>query len=146
MSNSPRPDDPASVTGRLHPRALSFKHMIAKVRQAEDALEAHERQVAANWRQARQSWYALWTAPRIVLLGLASGFVVGFARPLGAAGRIGGATRLLNLASVIAGLFAGGQAHAAAEQAEELAAGAAGHDAVPPVDERTRRVTGAVGT
>ena len=50
MSNSLRPEDPASVAGKLHPRALSFRHMIAKVQQAEDALEASERQVAADWR------------------------------------------------------------------------------------------------
>lgn len=146
MSNSRLPEDPASVTGRLDPRALSFKHMIAKVRQAEDALEAHERQAAANWRQTKESWHATWTAPRIVLMGLASGFVVGFSRPLGAAGKIGGATQLLNLVSAVAGLFAGGQAQAAAEQAEHAARATEAGGAMPPMDEETARVAEAVGT
>ncbi|HZH44893.1 MAG TPA: hypothetical protein VEY50_12500 [Lysobacter sp.] len=146
-SNSLRPEDPASVAGRLHPRALSFKHMIAKVQQAEDALEAHERQAAADWRQMKRSWRAAWTAPRIVLAGLASGFAVGITRPLGTASKVGGATQILHLVSAVAGLFAGGQAQAAADQAEEAAARSGGMGApMPPIDEHTERIAEAVGT
>lgn len=150
VSNSLRPEDPASVAGKLHPRALSFRHMIAKVQQAEDALEASERQVAADWRQLQRSWRATWTAPRIVAAGLVTGFAVGLTRPLGAAGKLGGATQILNLVSAVAGLFAGGQAQAAADQAEEVALRTAGTGAPPapppPTDEATQRVAEAVGT
>jgi hypothetical protein len=97
---------------------MGFHELIDKVRQAEDALEARERQTAADWRQVKASWHALWTPGRIVLAGLASGFVVGKARPVG---RVAGGSGLLQLASMLSGLFAGGSAQAAAQGAEEAA-------------------------
>lgn len=108
---------------------MGFEALIEKVQQAESALEAKERQTAADWRQFSDSWRALWTPGRIVLAGLASGLAVGSAEPLRKVGG-GGA---LQLATALAGLFAGGSAQAAASEAEEAA------DAAAP-DEATRAV------
>ena len=49
---------------------MGFDALIEKVRQAEIALEARERQAAADWRQTRTSWRAAWTPGRVVLAGL----------------------------------------------------------------------------
>ena len=109
---------------------MGFHELIDKVQQAETALEAHERQAAADWRQFRGTWQSLWTPGRIVLAGVASGFLVGQARPLRHATTGRG---LLQMATAITGLFASGSAHAAAEHAEDAAdtadAGATAADA-----------------
>lgn len=97
---------------------MGFHELIDKVQQAETALEARERQTAADWRQAKASWRALWTPGRIVLAGLASGFLVGQARPMRGVSTGQGALQLL---TTVAGLFASGSAHAAAQGAEQAA-------------------------
>lgn len=96
---------------------MSFDKLIAKVAQAEQALEAQERLVAADWRQLKSSWTEMWTPGRIIIAGLVGGFLIGRAEPLKKIG--GGGT--LQLISALAGLFAGGSAQAAAEQAEATA-------------------------
>jgi hypothetical protein len=111
---------------------MGFEALIEKVRQAESALEAKERQTAADWRQFSDSWRSMWTPGRIVLAGLASGLAVGSAEPLGKVGG-GGA---LQLATALAGLFAGGSAQAAANEAEEAAAAAAPDEASRAVQAR----------
>lgn len=101
---------------------MSFDKLIHKVTQAEDALEAHERRVAADLRQLKASWHAGWTPARIVIAGLVSGFLLGRAEPLQAIAKGGGAMRLITMLS---GLFAGGSAQAAASEAEHAAEGVA---------------------
>jgi len=101
--------------------AMSFEQLINKVTQAEDALEAQERRVAADIRQLKASWRAGWTPGRIVAGGLASGYLIGRAEPLKSASKGGGAMQLITMLS---GLFAGGSAHAAAGEAEQAAASA----------------------
>jgi hypothetical protein len=96
---------------------MGFDALIEKVRQAEVALEAKERQTAADLRQMRASWRAMWTPGRIVIAGLVSGFLVARAEPFKKAA--GGGT--LQLISALSSLFAGGSAQAAAEQASDAA-------------------------
>ncbi|HEV8692924.1 MAG TPA: hypothetical protein VGQ93_01870 [Lysobacter sp.] len=106
---------------------MSFKQLITKVKQAEYALEAQERRVAADWRQLKDSWKDAWTPGRIIIAGLVSGFVIGRAEPLRAAARSG---QIVQLVTMLSGLFAGGgttkgaadEAEHAAETAEEVAA------------------------
>ena len=102
---------------------MSFDKLIHKVTQAEDALEAHERRIAADLRQLKASWRAGWTPARIVIAGLVSGFLLGRAEPLQAIAKGGGAMRLITLLS---GLFAGGSAQVAASEAEHAAETAEG--------------------
>lgn len=96
---------------------MGFDALIEKVRQAETALEAQERRVGADWRQLRGSWRSLWTPGRIVLAGLATGFMVGRAEPFKRAAGGG----VLQLLTALSGMFAGGSAQAAANQAGEAA-------------------------
>ena len=97
---------------------MRFESLLDKVRQAETALEAKERQTGADWRQMKASWQALWTPGRIVSVGLVSGFLVGKVEPAKQVVRGSGALQLL---SAMAGLFAGGSAQAAAGHAEQAA-------------------------
>lgn len=97
---------------------MSFDKLILKVTQAEDALEAHERRVAADLRQLKASWLAGWTPGRIVVVGAVSGFFFGRAEPLKAVARSGNAMQLITMLS---GLFAGSSAQAAAGDAEQAA-------------------------
>lgn len=96
---------------------MSFDALIQKVRQAETALEAQERRAGADWRQLRATWQSLWTPGRIVLAGLAAGFIVGRAEPFKRAAGGG----VLQLVTALSGLFAGGSAQAAAGEAGEAA-------------------------
>lgn len=96
---------------------MSFEKLKKKVTQAEHALEAHERHLAADWRQFRASWRSTWTPGRIVTAGLASGLAVGFMEPLR---KITGGGVLRTLAS-LSTLMASSSAQVAAEDAEHAA-------------------------
>lgn len=97
---------------------MSFDKLITKVAQAENALEAQERQVAADVRQFKSSWRAAWTPGRIVVAGLVSGFLVGRAEPLRSAAQGGSVVRIVSL---LTGLFASSTAQAAASKADVAA-------------------------
>ncbi len=102
---------------------MSFDALIQKVKQAEDALEASERRTVARWKQLKIVWKQGWTPGRIVIAGLASGFMVGRAKPL----RVASGGGVLNLITALSGMFASGSAAVAAEEAGQAAdaAGAA---------------------
>ena len=95
---------------------MGFSKLIDKVTQAEQALEARERYVGAEWRQLKSAWRDAWTPGRIVVAGLASGFLVGRARTVGL---MGGGT--MQVFSAISGLIASGSAQAAASGADDAA-------------------------
>jgi len=101
---------------------VSFEQLIAKVKQAEDVLEARERGAAASYQHLRQVWREGWTPLRIIAAGLVSGFVAGRAEPLRA---LSGA-RILQMVSAVSGLFATAQATFAADKATEAADSAQG--------------------
>jgi hypothetical protein len=125
---------------------MNFEQLIAKVQQAEDALEAREREFVADWRQLKASWRAGWTPGRIVTAGFVSGFFAGRLKPGSLLARGGGG--LMQMLSTLSGLIASGSAQAAAgeaehaaESAEEVAASAdpATHTvATMPPDQATR--------
>jgi hypothetical protein len=130
---------------------MSFEALLHKVREAELALEARERQTAADWRQCKASWQSLWTPGRLLSVGLVSGFLVGKAEP---AKRVVRGSGTLQLLSTVAGLFAGGSAQAAAghaqqaaDSAEQTAADASGAGmpsmgAIPPATPEALRAAG----
>ncbi len=108
---------PATHPEPEEPPPVSFDALIEKVRQAEIALEAKERQTTANWRQAKSSWRAAWTPGRIVFAGLATGFLFGRAEPFKRAAG-GGAMQLI---SALGSLVAGENARKAADKADDAA-------------------------
>ena len=97
---------------------VGFEALKEKVRQAEAALEAKERQATADYRQVRSSWRKAWTPGRIVIAGVVSGFIVGKLEPAKKVARGGGVVQLL---TALGGLFAGTSAQAAAGKAEDVA-------------------------
>ena len=97
---------------------MNFEQLIQKVEQAEDALEADERAFVADWRQLKASWRAAWTPGRIVIAGLASGFVAGRLDPAKLLAKGGG---LVQIFSMISGFAASASAQSAAGSAEQAA-------------------------
>ncbi len=95
---------------------MSFEKLIKKVAQAENAVEANERRIGADLRQLKSSWLSMWTPGRIVIAGLASGFLIGRAEPVATVARGG---RLLRSAGTLITLFSGVTAATAAEDAKE---------------------------
>lgn len=110
---------------------MGFDALITKVQQAEAALESRERHTVQQWAQFKASWRAAWTPGRIVVAGLATGFLAGRARPLRAASGGG----LLQLLTTLSGLLASGSAQVAAQEAGEAAnaAGTAAATAEPAI-------------
>lgn len=119
--------------------STSFKQLIEKVAQAESALEAQERRVAADWRQLKASWKTGWTPGRIVIAGLVSGFVIGRIEPIKAGAK--GST-IMQMITAVSGLVASAKAQEAATEVEHVAQEVEAVapvpvqpvDAVPPVD------------
>ncbi|QOW19322.1 hypothetical protein INQ41_11960 [Lysobacter ciconiae] len=108
---------------------MNFEKLKNKVDQAENTLEANERRVGADLRQLKDSWLTMWSPGRIIVVGLASGFLIGRAEPLQTVARGGG---LLRMSSTLMTLFSGmtaasaaSDAEAAEESAEETHAAAA---------------------
>ncbi|MFD0738865.1 hypothetical protein ACFQZQ_06180 [Lysobacter koreensis] len=97
---------------------MSFDKLINKVTQAENALEARERRVSDSMDRFKVAWRAGWTPGRIVIAGLVTGFLVGRAEPLRSAARGGG---LVQVVTMLSGLFAGGSAQVAAGEAQHAA-------------------------
>lgn len=95
---------------------MGFNQLLTKVKQAELALEEKERHVASDWTRLKAEWNAAWTPGRIVLAGLVGGFLVGGAQPFRAAARSG---QVMQLVTMLSGLFAGGTAKVAADEAAQ---------------------------
>ena len=109
---------------------MSFNKLINKVSQAEDAVEANERRVGADLRQLKESWASLWTPGRIVIAGLAAGFLIARAEPVRTVARSGGLLRSASaLMSWVSGLSAALVADKAADAADDAAASAGGGEA-----------------
>lgn len=129
------PNDPSRKASAWmsHPhegQPMSFDALIAKVQQAEDALESRERQTTEQWRQLKATWRKSWTPGRIVIAGLATGFMVGRARPL----RVASGGGVLQMLSALSGLLASGSAQVAAEEAGQAADAAETAAATTPAD------------
>lgn len=96
---------------------MSWGKRVDKVQQAEAAVEAHQRRAAADWRQFRRSWLASWTPARIVIAGLAAGFLVG--RRDSARGADG--PSVIRMLSTLSSLLATTSARTAAREADQAA-------------------------
>ncbi len=96
---------------------MSFDALIAKVHQAEEVLESSERRTGEQWRQLQATWRSAWTPGRIVIAGVAAGFMVGRARPL----RMATGGGVLQMLTALSGLLVSGSAQVLAEQAGDAA-------------------------
>ncbi|GHA83012.1 hypothetical protein [Cognatilysobacter bugurensis] len=96
---------------------MNFDQLLKKVEQAEDALEAREREAVADWRRVQATWNAAWTPGRILIAGLTSGFAFGRA----SRGSKGAGSGFLRILSTVSNLIASANAQMAAHEAEHVA-------------------------
>lgn len=119
---------------------MSFDESIRRVRRAELALDASTRKMTDHWQELRQTWRDAWTPGRIVIAGLASGFVIGRGELPTTTG-----SGFINLVSAVSGLFAVDQAGDVAEEVagdgdavDDVAESADADDAVAEEDAPVR--------
>ena len=96
---------------------MRFEQLQQHVERAEKRVELRGAQTSLYWTILKQTWKDGWTPGRIVIAGLAAGFLVGRARPL----RIASGGGVLQLLTALSGLLASGSAQAAAAQAGDAA-------------------------
>ncbi|MGE8279207.1 MAG: protein sip-5 [Stenotrophomonas sp.] len=106
---------------------MNFEALQRRVRRAEAVLQIRSEETTQHWQQLNTTWRSAWTPGRIILVGLAGGFLAGKLEPGGA---FSGA-RWLQMIGSVSGLVASAQASvasfaaAAAGMAASHAAGAA---------------------
>lgn len=102
-----------------------FQALQRRVHKREKLLEGRYQQAIARKDELKSTWREAWTPGRIVIAGLVSGFVMGRAEPVKIAVKSGS---LMQIVTLLSGLFAGSNAQEAAQHADK-AAGQAGHAA-----------------
>ena len=118
---------------------MRFERLRDEVARAERRVEARVLRTHDNWRVLGSAWRQAWTPGRILVAGLAGGFLFARARPLDKLGGVPTA-RLIQLASSLAGLLASLRARDAAETAQTAAT-----DAETAAEETTGTVAAATG-
>lgn len=114
---------------------MKFEAIRRRVERSEQLVERRALQAGDRLSALRSTWRESWTPSRIVLAGLAAGFLVGHANPGRALQRLGSGGRWVQLVGVLTSLFASlqsalaaGKADAAVDHADD-AASEAGHAA-----------------
>lgn len=120
---------------------MSLRTALARVQQAEAALATQRDAARAQWRQLGQTWRSSWTPGRLLVAGLAAGFVLGRGRPLRLAGSSGWLRLLQSLAPLLSAFTAPTAPATDATQNTTAEAGiatsgesAAGHDPAHDAD------------
>ncbi|MGH8083539.1 MAG: hypothetical protein ACREP7_23390 [Lysobacter sp.] len=99
-----------------------FDRLQRRVGKREQLLEGRYQQAVERKDVLKKTWLAAWTPGRIVIAGLVSGFVMGRAEPVKIAVKSG---TLMQMVTMLSGLFAGSGAQEAADQAADRASHAA---------------------
>jgi hypothetical protein len=102
---------------------VKFDVLQRRVQRREHVLEARLERSRAATAELKQRWHAAWTPGRIVIVGLATGFVAGHADPVRQVAKGGDLVRLVTMLST---MFATGGAAKAAGDASEAAESAEG--------------------
>jgi len=115
---------------------MNFNALQRRVRRAEAVVQVRMTETGRHWDALESAWRRGWTPGRIVIAGLAGGFVAGKLEPGGA---FSGA-RWLQMIGSVSGLVASAQASIASLQEAGLAAAAAagmggGQTAAPAGDD-----------
>ena len=102
---------------------MNFAQLRRRVERGEALVEGRLRQLGESHDRLRRDWRQAWTPLRIVLAGLATGFIAGRAEPEKALKKIAGVSgpRTLQLVTSVAGLVGSVQAAIAAMTAKEAA-------------------------
>ncbi len=102
-----------------------FDRLQRRVAKRERLLEGRYQQALERRDAFKHSWREAWTPGRILIAGLVSGFAMGRTEPVKMAAKSG---HLMQLVTLLSGLFAGSSAQDAAQSADQ-AAGQAGRAA-----------------
>lgn len=104
---------------------MNFEALKRRVERSEQLVEGRALQTHTQLTVLKTTWRDSWTPTRIILAGLAAGFLVGRSNPTRALRRLGGlgGTRWIELIGSLSGLFASLQASVAVAGADD----AAGH-------------------
>jgi len=102
---------------------MNFAQLRRRVERGEALVEGRIRQLGESHDRLRRDWRQAWTPLRIVLAGLATGFIAGRAEPEKALKKIAGVSgpRTLQLVTSVAGLVGSVQAAIAAMTAKGAA-------------------------
>lgn len=104
---------------------MNFDALKRRVERSERLVEGRIEQASACRARLGRQWRQAWTPGRIVVIGLVGGFLAARARPMRTLGAVS-ATRWVQLATSLSGLFAALQASWAAQTAESAAKDAEG--------------------
>ncbi|WP_242108896.1 protein sip-5 [Luteimonas aquatica] len=106
---------------------MKFETLKQRVIRSERLVEGRLEQTQAHATSLKTTWRESWTPTRILIAGLAAGFLVGRARPARAFRRLGGlnGARWIQLIGTLSGLFASLQSTLAAATAKSAAGQAA---------------------
>jgi hypothetical protein len=98
---------------------VNFEALQRRVRRAEAVVQVRGEEATQHWDQLNQSWRSAWTPGRIVVVGLAGGFLAGKLEPGGAFS----GSRWLQMIGSVSGLVSSAQASVASFAAAAAAAG-----------------------
>lgn len=100
---------------------MNFERLKLRVERRERLLEGRTLQAHERMASLKTVWRESWTPARIVLAGLAAGFLVGRAEPTRALKQLGGlgGARWIQLVGALSGLFASLQSSIAAAGADK---------------------------
>lgn len=120
---------------------MNFEALKARVERAEALTEGRMLQTQAHYQSLRGTWREAWTPTRIVIAGLASGFLVGRTNPERTIEklRVMGGPKWIQLISSASGLVASLQASFAASTAKSAAETA--DDAAQTADQAAEQVS-----
>lgn len=106
---------------------MKFEALQRRVRRAEAVVQVRSEETTQHWERLNTAWRTAWTPGRIIVVGLAGGFLAGKLEPGGA---FSGA-RWLQMIGSVSGLMASAQASVAsvAAAAASMAAGEAASEA-----------------
>ena len=104
---------------------MNFDALKRRVERSERLVEGRIAQASEHRARLGGQWRQAWTPGRIIVIGLVGGFLVARARPMRTLGAVS-ATRWVQLATSLSGLFAALQAAWAAQTAESAAKDAEG--------------------
>ena len=110
---------------------MNFEALQRRVRRAEAVVQVRGEETTQHWSQLNQSWRSAWTPGRIVVVGLAGGFLAGKLEPGGAFS----GSRWLQMIGSVSGLVSSAQASVASFAAAAAAAGVMAGQAATDADE-----------
>lgn len=109
---------------------MNFEALQRRVRRAEAVVQVRGEEATQHWNQLIQSWRSAWTPGRIVVVGLAGGFLAGKLEPGGAFS----GSRWLEMIGSVSGLVSSAQASVASFAAAAAAAGVMAGQAAADAD------------